>query len=173
MTVGVELITVGKILKPFGVRGQVRVQSLTDVPGRLEGLREVTVVTPSGSTLETKVIDVRSDGRSYLFRLAAFTTPAEARDYCGAWLQVAKGEVPSLPEDHHYQFKLIGLTVVDDSGKEWGVLEEVLEKPGQDLFVVRGGGREILIPASRKWVIQVDIPGRTMTVRSVEELLMA
>lgn len=172
MTVDVELITVGKILKPFGVHGQIRVQSLTDVPGRFECLGEVMVVTSSAPTLETEVLDVCSDGRSYILRLAAFAAPEEARDYCGAWLKIAKREVPLLPEGRHYQFKLIGLTVIDESGKEWGVLEGVLEKPGQDLFVVRGSGQEILIPASRKWVIQVDIPSRTMTVRSIKELLM-
>ena len=56
-----EFVTVGKIVKPFGVRGQVRVLSLTDVPGRLENLTEVTLETSSGHSLVTEVIDVLDD----------------------------------------------------------------------------------------------------------------
>lgn len=164
-----ELITVGRIVKPFGVRGQVRVQSLTDVPGRLEQLQNVILVLPTGRQIETTVTDVQVDGRSHLLRFAAFSTPEEAQAYRGARLTIPLGPVPPAPEGHWYQFELIGLTVKDQTGAILGVVEDVLEYPSQHMFVVRGKGTEVLIPASRKWVTNVDIDGQVMTVVHPEE----
>ncbi len=164
-----EFVTVGKIVKPFGVRGQVRVLSLTDVPGRLENLREVRLETVSGETLLTEVADVQWEGRSYLVRFAAFSSPEEVGAFRGAWLKIPQSEVPPAPEGHHYQFELIGLTVKEESGNVLGVLEEVIETPVQHLFAIRGQGREFLLPASKKWITNVDIPGKEMTVVSKEE----
>lgn len=164
-----EFVTVGKIVKPFGVRGQVRVLSLSDVPGRLENLREVRLETVSGQTLVTEVTDVQCEGRSYLLRFTAFSSPEEVGAFRGAWLKIPQSEVPPAPEGEHYQFELIGLTVKEESGEVLGVLEEVIETPAQHLFAIRGQGREFLLPALKRWIIKVDIPGQEMTVVSKEE----
>jgi 16S rRNA processing protein RimM len=164
-----EFVTIGKIVKAFGVRGQVRVLSLTDVPGRLENLHEVMIETASGQSLPTTVTDVHFDGRSYLLRFQAFSSPEEVAAYRGAWLKVPKSTVPPAPDGQHYQFELIGLTVKEESGEVLGVLEEVIETPAQHLFVIRGQNRELLLPAFKKWIHKVDIPGQEMTVVSKEE----
>jgi 16S rRNA processing protein RimM len=164
-----EFVTVGKIVKPFGVRGQVKVISLTDVPGRLENLTEVTLETSSGHSLVTEVTDVQSDGRSYLLRFAAFSSPEEVGTFRGAWIKIPQGSVPPAPEGHHYQFELIGLTVKEESGDVLGVLEEVIETPVQHLFAIRGSNREWLLPAAKKWIIKIDIPGQEMIVASKVE----
>lgn len=159
-----NMVTVGKLIKPFGVRGQARVLSLSDVPNRFETLKEVTLESPTGKILVTTVTDAYSDGRSYLLRFGAFSSPEEVRDYCGAWLKIPQAEVPPAPEGHHYQFELIGLTVQDESGHVHGILEEVVPLPHQHLFVVRGAGKEYLLPALHKWISSVDLAGGVMTV---------
>ena len=161
-------VTVGKIVKPFGVRGQVRVLSLTDRPGRLENLHEVMLETVSGQSLVTTVMDVWGDGRSYVVQLAAFSTPEEVGLYRGAWLKIPQSAVPPAPEGQYYQFELIGLTVKEECGNVLGVLEEVIETLTQHVFVIRGQGREFLLPAFKKWIVKVDIPGQEMTVVSKE-----
>ena len=165
----VELITVGRIVKPFGVRGQVRVQSLTDVPGRLEQLQNVVLVLPTGREISTTVTNVQVDGRSHLLQFAAFSTPEEAKAYRGAWLRIPKGPVPPAPEGHWYQFELIGLTVKDQTGGILGVVENVLDLPSGHMFVVRGEEKEIMIPASRRWVTRIDIEGQVITVAHQSE----
>ena len=164
------LITVGRIIKPFGVWGQVRVESLTDIPGRLEQLDQVILVLGAGRQVKTRVTEVERNGRSYLFRFAAFSTPEEAKAYQGAWISIPQGPVPPAPEGQWYQFELIGMTVVDQAGSELGVLEEVLDLPGQKVFVVRKEDLEILIPASRKWVTHIDAEGKRMTVCRPDEM---
>ena len=164
-----EFVTVGKIVKPFGVRGQVRVLSLTDVPGRLENLKKVVLETSSGQSLLTDVTDVQCDGRGYLMRFSAFSSPEDVGGYRGAWLKIPQGDVPPAPEDHVYQFELIGLTVKDESGEVLGVLEEVIETQPQHLLVIRGHGQELLLPASKKWIAKIDVPNKEMTVVSKTE----
>lgn len=164
-----NMVTVGKLVKPFGVRGQARVLSLTDVPDRLETLKEVTLESPTGKTLVTTITDAHADGRSYLLRFGAFSTPEEVGTFRGAWLKIPKEAVPPAPEGSHYQFELIGLTVRDETGSVLGVLEEVVELPHQHLFVIRGTDHEYLLPASRKWISRVDVAEGVMIVAPTEE----
>ena len=85
-----SLVTIGRILKPFGVRGEVKVESLSDVPGRFEGLQAVYLTLPhEGATpRETTVTHVREVTAGYLMKCSAFSTPEEAAHFRGAWIQI-------------------------------------------------------------------------------------
>ena len=160
-----ELIAVGMIVKPFGVKGEVRVRSLSDVPGRLEGLKDVTLVAASGRALVTAVTRVRKQGGAYVIGFDAFSTPEEAAAFRGGFVKIPRGEAPPLPEGQYYEYELVGLTVVEETGRVLGTLDEVLETGSGHVFVVRRAERETLIPALRQVVASVDPQARTMTVR--------
>ena len=162
-------MTIGRILKPHGIQGKVRVQSLTDVPGRFEEIEHVRLMTPSGQSLVTTVNTVRKTGQFYLIGLSAFSSPEDAGEFRGAWIQIPKGEVPPLPPFQYYQFELIGLEVQDETGQVLGKLEDVVELPHQHVFVVQNGKNELLIPAVRQIVSQVDLQRRIMTVAPLEQ----
>jgi len=78
--------------------------------------------------------------------------------------------VPELPDGQYYECDLIGLTVSTVEGQSIGVLEEILDVPGNPVFVVRQGAKEILIPAAKELVSTVDMTARTMTVRLIDGL---
>lgn len=168
-----ELIAIGRIVKTFGVKGAVRVQSLSSVPGRFQGLKQVTLEAPSGRTVTTTVTQVREDRDSYVVVFEAFTTPEEAVAFRGGLVKIPRDQAPPLPAGEYYEFDLIGLAVSDETGRRLGTLEEILETASNHVFVVRGEGREVLIPATRGVVASVDVEARTMTVRLVEGLLDA
>jgi len=170
-----ELVTIGRIVKPFGVKGDVRVESLSDVPGRFEGLPglpAVTLVAPSGRAVVSTVRHVRPHRGGYVLSLEAFSTPEEAAAFRGALIQIPRTASPPLAGEQYYHFDLVGLTVVvEGSGLCLGTLEEVLEAGGNTVFAVRQNGREILLPATKHVVARVDLENRTMTVRAIEGLL--
>lgn len=166
-----ELIAIGQIEKPFGVRGEVRVRSLSDVPGRFEGLTQVTLVAPSGRALVTGVTRVRGNGNSYVLGFDAFTTPEEAAVFRGGLIKIPRDQAAPLPAGQYYEFDLIGMAVMDETGLLLGTLEEVLETASNHVFMVRREGREILIPAIKDAVASVDVKSRTMTIRSVKGLM--
>ena len=89
-----SLVTIGQILKPFGIRGDVKVESMSDVPGRFEGLQTVYLTRPHEAAvpMETTVTQVRAVNAGYLVRFSAFSTPEEAAHFH------AKGSGTSVPE---------------------------------------------------------------------------
>jgi 16S rRNA processing protein RimM len=163
-----ELVTIGRIERSFGVRGEARVRSLSDVPGRFDALREVTLAVPNGKTLATVVTHVRSGGPTMIMGFEAFTSPEQVAEFRGAFIQVPRGDSPALPTDQYYQCDLIGMVVQDEAGRVLGRLEEVLAMSDNQAFVVRQDGKEMLIPAAKQVVLAVDVAGRVMTVRLPE-----
>ena len=163
-----ELVTIGRIERSFGVRGEARVRSLTDVPGRFESLGQVTLVGPPGKTLVTRVTHVRSGGPTWIMGFEAFSTPEQVAEFRGAYIQVPRGDSPALPADQYYQCDLIGMIVQDEAGNVLGRLEEIVTMSGNQNFLVRQDGKEVFIPAAKQVVVAVDVPARIMRVRLPE-----
>ena len=77
-TAHADLVTIGKIERHFGVRGEFKVRSLSDVPGRLDHLKQVHILEPTGQMVDRTVTHVRRSGSTYIMGLAGVTTPEEA-----------------------------------------------------------------------------------------------
>lgn len=164
-----DLIAVGQIVKSFGIKGEVRVRSLSDVPGRFQGLmlKPVTIVAPSGRSIVTVVNRVREDRGWYVLGLEALSTPEEAAQFRGGFIKIPRDQAPPLPDGQYYEFDLVGMTVSDEAGRTLGILEEVLETEGHPVFVVKQAGRELLIPGIKDAVASVDVAAKTLRVRTV------
>jgi len=167
MVGALETVTVGLVERPFGVKGEVKVRSLSDVPGRLETMTDVRLVAPNGKSMDTRVTSVRRAGRQFLVKFAGLTTPEEAGCWRGGLIQVTRGVVPALPAGQYYECDLVGLEVQTEQGRSIGVLEEIMEVPAGHVFVVRQEGKETLIPAVKAWVTRVDLDGGIMTVQNM------
>lgn len=170
MVSDLDTVTVGLVERPFGVKGEVKVRSLSDVPGRFETLTSVSLVAKNGKTLDTSVTHVRRAGERFIVGLVGLTTPEEAGLWRGSLMQAPRGTVPVLPSGQYYECDLVGLGVQTDQGLSIGVLEEIVELPGGHMFVVRQGAKETLIPAAKEWVTAVDLERRLMTVRIIDGL---
>ena len=166
-----DLVTIGKIERPFGVKGAVKVRSLSDVPGRFDELDAVTVVGVTGQMVERRVTHVRRAGPTYILQFAGITTPEEAATLRGGLIQVPCCAPSTRVGDVLYECDLIGMTVVDDEGHNLGVIETIWELPAHQVLVVRKGGHEVLIPAVKSFVAAVDLEERRMTVRAIDGLI--
>ncbi|MGQ0695634.1 MAG: ribosome maturation factor RimM [Nitrospiraceae bacterium] len=165
-----DRVTVGRIERPFGVKGEVKVRSLSDVPGRFESLTHVSLVAKNGKRMDTSVTHVRRTGTGFIVGLAGLTTPEDAGIWREGLIQVPRGTVPALPDGQFYECDLVGLAVETEEGQPIGVLEQIWELPGNHVFVVRQGAKEILIPAVKELVAAVDLERRVMTVHMIEGL---
>ena len=170
-TAQTDLVTIGKIERPFGVRGEFKVRSLSDVPGRLDQLKQIQVLELTGQMVYRTVTHVRRAGATYIMALAGVTTPEEAGMLRGGLIQVPRRPAATLSADVYFECDLIGMTVENERGDEVGVLETILEVPDNHVFVVRKGTEEVLIPAAKRFVTSVDLARRRMTVRGVDDLL--
>jgi 16S rRNA processing protein RimM len=166
-----DRVTIGKIERPFGVRGAVKVRSLSDVPGRFDHLESVSVVGTTGQVSDRTVTHVRRAGSTYIMQFAGVTTPEEAGTLRGGLIQVPPQDRPTASDDLFYECELVGMTVVDQDGREVGQVETTWELPGHSVIVVRQGGREVLIPAAKEFVTAVDLSKKRMTVRILEGMI--
>lgn len=159
-------MVVGRIKGVHGVRGELTVESLTDVAERFS----------PGSVLyvEGKAVTVEASRRAkkgLLVKLGGVQDRNAAEALRGKLLTVPSSEVRPLPEGSYYHFQVLDMDVWTHDGGYLGRLEEVLTTPGNDVYVVRGpGGQEALIPALGDVVLEVDLDGGRMVVR-VPEIL--
>ena len=170
-TAPADLVTIGKIERHFGLRGEFKVRLLSDVPGRLDHLKQVQVVAPTGQVVEKTVAHVRRAGSAYIMGFVGVTTPEEAVALRGGLIQVPRRPAATLAEGVYFECDLIGMTVENERGDEVGVVETILEVPDNHVFVVRKGTEEVLIPAAKSFVTSVDLVRRRMLVRGIDDLV--
>lgn len=159
-------VVVGRITKPHGVGGEVAVQVMSEVPDRFAP--GAVVYTEDGSPLSVE--SARPHGSRLLVRFAEVPDRAAAEAVRGRLLVVPESELPQLPDGSWWPHELEGSEVVTEAGRSLGTLVEVVLNPANDLWVVRDGKREILVPAIRDVVVDVDLDGRRVTVRAVPGL---
>lgn len=160
-----DLVTVGKVLKPHGVRGEIRVQILTDFPERFEDTAELWLVSPEGATERRKVVGARFHSSWVLLKLEGISDPETVGRYRNWLLAVPEDDLCELDEDEYWHFELEGLEVRDESGAVLGHLKEVLPTPAHDLYAIEGLQGEILIPAVGEFVLSIDVEAGYMVVR--------
>lgn len=165
------LISVGRVIKPRGVRGEVKVESLTDFPERFEKLDRVYLTWPSGRVLECRVGSVRYiKGIPYLV-FESYETPEKARQLCGSLIQIPEQEAMPIPDGSFYWFELIGMEVFTEDERRLGVIDEILRTGGNDVYVVKNGRKEYYIPATEEVIRQVDKARRRMVIHVIEGML--
>jgi 16S rRNA processing protein RimM len=158
-------ISVGIIRAARGVHGELRVESLTDVPGRFQAGAVIQI-----DGIKHQIARARTDRHGLLltFEGIADRTAAEARK--GKLLEVPETESPDLADGAYYRHQIVGLRVTDTAGGDLGRIEEILETGANDVFVVRDGSGETLIPALDSIVKHIDVAGGEMHVELVRGL---
>ncbi|MGI6597671.1 MAG: ribosome maturation factor RimM [bacterium] len=160
-----DLITVGVITAPHGVRGEVKVMLLTDFPQRVYRLKSVYLISAQAVTGSYGVRGARLAGDQAIIALEGIDSPEEASRLTGCELAVTLDQAVTLPEGHYFYFQLVGLEVYSLEGERLGVLTEILPLPANDVYVVRSeAGAEILLPATREVVRAIDLEAGCMTV---------
>lgn len=158
---------IGLVVRPFGVRGEVKVRVLTDVPDRFDDLADVTLARVDGSRTVARVLSARPHQGHVLVRFKGVETLADAEALRGAEVRTDAADRPPLEADTYYTSDLIGMEVRLSNGARLGRVEDILRYPAQDLLVVG----EALIPAVRAIVTNVDMSARVITIDPPDGLL--
>jgi 16S rRNA processing protein RimM len=165
------LITIGKARKTHGVKGELRIEPLTDHPDRFSGLRRVYLTPPRGESRQCAVRSVRYMDGAPLVLLEGYDTPEKARELNGWLVQVPEEEAVPLPDGQYYWFELVGLEVVSESGEKLGTIVDIFETGSNDVYVMKAGKKEIYLPATREVIKQVDRATKRMVIHVMEGLL--
>jgi 16S rRNA processing protein RimM len=167
-----ELVVVGEVTRPHGLRGEVRVTPHTDRPERFESLDECVLWDPvSDARAVRRLTGSRRQGEAVLISLAGCESVEAARALVGHLVALPRAQALPPPPGHVYPWQLVGCRVVDDEGRPLGELSGIESSPAHDLWIVRAAGREHLIPAVAGIVVDVDVAARRVVIRPPEGLL--
>ncbi len=165
-----EWATIGKIVAPFGIRGELKVFSLSDVPDRFATLDAVYV------GLEHTVYKIKSvrpyKGDMLVLKLDGVNDANLAETLRNRDLCIPVSELATLPPDFYYQHDILGLQVYLLDNQELGVITDIWSTGGSDVYVIKGkAGQEILIPAIKEVIKQIDLIRHVMYIDPMKGLL--
>ena len=152
---------VGLVSKPRGLRGEIKIQLLTDFPERFNVGATVFVNGVQHAILASQV-----DGAAAHLRLDGIDGREEAEALRDALLEVPDDDRAALPEGEYYLDEIEGCTVQDEDGSEIGTVREVLQPGANDVYVVARQGRaDLLLPAIPDVIIEVRQTEQVLVVR--------
>jgi 16S rRNA processing protein RimM len=163
-----KYLIIGRVFKPWGIRGEVKIEILTEFTERFASLREVYL---GDDAKPLKVEGARLHGNAALLKFKGIDQPEQAEALRGQIVQVALKDAIKLPQGKLYLYQLIGLKVVTVEGKLLGVIDDVLDTGANDVYVVKDGVREILIPAIEEVVKEVSLDRGEVKIKLMEGLI--
>lgn len=166
-----EWATIGKIVAPFGLRGQMKVTSLTDIPDRFAHLEEVYL----GSEYKSYTIkEVRPyKGKMVLLKVAGIANATAAEALRNQDVFIPAEQLAQLPPDFYYQHDILGLSVEKViGGQVVGTIVDIMPTGGNDVYVIKASdGKQYLIPAVKSIIKQVDLIRRVMYIEPIGGML--
>jgi 16S rRNA processing protein RimM len=166
-----DLMLIGRIVAPFGVRGQVKLKSETDRPEHVgRRIRTVFVGSERASLTITKAFEHKPG--LLILSLQGVDTREAADELRGAEVYIRESEAAPLAEGEYFVHQLYQLKVLTVEGAEVGTVRDVMSTGASDILIVaRPGQPDALIPVVHDFVAELDIPGGRVVIRPVEGLL--
>lgn len=168
MTGEVAWIVVGRVARAHGLRGEVAVQALTDVPSRFRPGSRLYLGESTERSLTVE--SARAVPRRPIVKFREVGDRDAAESLGGSYLFVPSSESPPLPAGEFWPHDLFGCEVFTTGGRSLGRIREVLSAPANDLWVVEGEGGEVMVPALREVVLRVDVGTKRVEVAEVPGL---
>lgn len=166
-----DLLQVGVITTTHGIRGEVKVYPTTDDVHRFEELESVLLDTGK-EYRELKIKSVKYFKQYAILKFKGIDNINDIEKYKGRDLWIPREEAQELDEDEYYIADLLGMKVLLEDGSEFGTLKNVMETGANDVYIVDSVEHgEVLLPAIKECILDVDIETNTMTVHLMKGLL--
>ncbi|HLI70053.1 MAG TPA: ribosome maturation factor RimM [Ktedonobacteraceae bacterium] len=167
---GTEWATIGQVVALFGVRGELKVRSLTDIPNRFQQLETIYLSTEHRGYKIERVRPYK--GEMIILKLVGIDNANAAEPLCRQSLLIPLNQLAKLPPDSYYQHDILGLNVFTLAGRELGPIVDIIETGSNDVYVIRdSSGKQVLIPATKEVIKQVDLVRHTMYIEPLPGLL--
>jgi 16S rRNA processing protein RimM len=166
-------LLVGRVSRPHGVRGELRVEIVTDYPERLSEHTYFYLAPPGSPAVVRRFLveKVRIREDVALLKLVGCDDRNAADGLRGLLVQIPIEDAVPLEEGEYYLYQLIGVHVETEDGEGLGQVVDVIETGANDVYVVRGPRGEVLLPAIEDVVLGLDLESKRMMVRLLAGLL--
>jgi len=165
MTGAGRRVPVGRIVGLSGVRGAVKLESWTEPRMRIFDYQPWQLVKAPGGELEMQGVEGREQGKGIIATLPGIEDRDQAAEWIGSEVLVPREALPDPEPGHYYWCDLEGLEVVTTQGVPLGRVQHLFATGANDVMVVRGGGKEHLVPfVPETYVVSVDLEGGRIEV---------
>ena len=161
-----QFIAVGRVVAPQGVRGEIKVEVMTDFPDRFSP-QGVIYIKGQAVTIERS----RWHRGRLILKLDTIDNVEDAEGLRGFYLEVPQSQLHPLPQGEYYQFQLLCLEVRTRSGEVLGRIARILSTGSNDVYVVPSQHAELLIPATEDVVKSVDLERGHIVIETIPGLL--
>ncbi len=162
-----DSVTIGIVLRPHGIRGEVVVEPLTDNETRFATLEEVRLARPLGADLKLRVVSMFPHKSRLVIQFEGISSIEQAETLRNAELRIPIASLPPLPDGSYYHHELRGLDVRVESGASIGTVSELWETGATPVLMIHDGqGRETLLPLVDAFIIEVNVKGGFMRVKA-------
>ncbi len=166
-----DLLKVGILSSTHGVHGEMKVFPTTDDAKRFKKLKEV-MLEKGSDYLPLEIEGVKFFKQFVILKFKGYDSINDIEKFKGMNIYVTRENAVPLKKDEYFMADLIGLKVEDDSGEVLGILTDVMQTGANDVYVIgldKGG--ELLIPAIKQCILDVDFNEGIMKVHLLEGLM--
>ncbi len=166
-----EYFEIGQIVNTSGLKGVIKVKPFTDDITKFNNFKTI-YISIKKELKEFKIEQVRFSKNMVFLKLEGIDTIEEAENYRNLYLKIKRDKDEELEEGSYYIVDIIGCKVFTDEQKELGKVDDVFSTGSNDVYVVKDGvGKQILLPAIKEVIKNIDIENKTITVHLLEGLV--
>lgn len=165
-----HLFPIGRVVKPHGIKGKMKVDYFGEDFHRFSFYHEVFVEDQTGKPEPYEVLEAIAQPPRLILRLRGIEKIEEAEPLIGKEILIKKEAFPPLEEREYYWMDILGMKVVTEGGKRIGRVKEIFPTGANDVYVVEGKRGEILLPAIEEVIQSVDLKRGVMKVIRLEGL---
>ncbi len=166
-----SLLEIGTIVGTHGLRGDLKIRLKSGDPDLLMTMKQVHLHLPTGETLDVDISRQVLHKGQVLLRLRGYDSINRVESMVGGHILINEELLPELGDDQYYWGDLKGLEVVDQEHGSIGQLQDLFASAAHDTYVIKGRFGEVLIPAVRQFILDIDLEGRVMQVALPEGLI--
>jgi 16S rRNA processing protein RimM len=166
-----ELLEIGRIVRSHGLAGRMKVLSYLESPEVLHDLSALFVGRSSSEAVLFPLVAVQAGKDFFMIQLGGIEDRDAAARFRGCSVWMPSEKMQKLPEGEYYWREIMGLQVLTEEDQILGRIEAVFPTGSNDVYVCRGGGREILLPAIGDVIRKIDTDRGVMVVRLLEGLI--
>ncbi len=167
---GNNLFPIGKVVKPHGIKGKMKVEYFGENLHRFSFYREIFIKGQKGKPEPYEVLEAIPQPPRLILRLRGIEKIEEAEPLVGKEILIKKEAFPELEEREYYWMDILGMKVETEEGKGIGKVKGIFPTGANDVYIVEGKRGEILLPATEEVIRSIDLKRGVMKVIRLEGL---
>ena len=165
-------IPLGEILKPHGIKGELKILFYNEESKSLQKDQKVFLESPQKNIIEYKIEKIFYSFRKNRIKFFDINTIDEADDLRGYIVNIDRSDLPEINDSEYYLSDLVGYSLIDKSNKNYGKVIEVLALPANSVLNVSKDDKEYLIPLIDDVVLEVNQNQKVIIIDPIEGLFI-